>query len=174
MSPVSPGSDGSPLGAVDSRVGLDGSTASPEAAMRRGDVGIFALNWTSYEMAGARRIPVGFVGVLVDTWEGWSVFGCVRDVAEAVIAEHRRDLARERARLRALGYAGSDLDARLAGSTIGMWFDGDDIVVDERGLLADPDAISRVSPDEYGRYVIRGYVWPWICVDAAICDRIVG
>jgi hypothetical protein len=47
-------------------------------------------------------------------------------------------------------------------------------VVDERGLLFDRDAISRVHPDEYGRSVIRGYVWPWIWLDAAVCDRVVG
>lgn len=142
--------------------------------LRRGDVGIFAGDWAWYEALGGRRQPVGFVGLLVDTWDGWAVFGCGRDVAEAVVTEHRRELAAERARLRALGYAGGDLEARFAASTIGMWFDADDIVIDERGLRADRHAITRLSRDGQGLYTIRGYVWPWIWVGAADCDRIVG
>ena len=76
--------------------------------------------------------------------------------------------------MQAFGYTGRDLEVRLTASTIGMWFDGDDIVIDERAFHTDRNAITRLSADEYGLYVIRGYVWPWICVDPADCDRIVG
>jgi hypothetical protein len=174
MSPALHGSDRSAFGTADAPGAGTDSTAMSTAALHRGDTAVFALDGTGYEKAGVRRLPVGFTGVLMDTWENWSVFGCIRAVAEEVVADHRRNLARERAALRALGYTGSDLDARFAASTIRMWFDGEYSVIDERRLHADRAAISRSSPDPHGLYVIRGYVWPWICVDPADCDRVIG
>lgn len=135
---------------------------------------VFAGGWAWYEVSGVRRRPVGFVGVLVDTWDEWAVFGCGRDVAEEVVDQHQRELLCEDDQLGAGGYGSVDLDERFRASTIAMWFDGDDIVVDERAFYADPTAIARLEANSQGLYVIRGYVWPWICVDPADCDRIAG
>src|SRR5436309_665858 len=32
------------------------------------------------------RIPVGFGGTLIDTWNGWAVFTCTRQAADATVA----------------------------------------------------------------------------------------
>jgi hypothetical protein len=45
-------------------------------------------------------------------------------------------------------------------------FDGDIIVVDQRAMSGDPDAIERVAPDESGRYEV-GWGWGWQLVDPA-------
>ena len=33
---------------------------------------------------GTDRITVGYVGTLIDTWNGWAVFSCTRSVAAAI------------------------------------------------------------------------------------------
>jgi hypothetical protein len=53
--------------------------------LRLGGTGIFAGDWARYDAGGGRwRIPVGFVGTLVDRWNGWAVFRCGREVAAAI------------------------------------------------------------------------------------------
>ena len=58
--------------------------------IRIGSVGVFAGDWAwTSDAAGAMRIPVGFVGTLIDRWNGWAVFTCTRQVAEAIVADQR-------------------------------------------------------------------------------------
>lgn len=140
---------------------------------RRGDKGVFAGDWAWYVDAFSRRQPVGYAGVLLDVWAEWAVFGYDRASLRSSSMTIGVAWQPKRIGLRACGYTEADLGARLAASTIAMSFDGDEIVVDERAFHADPSAVSRQGPDERGLYVIRGYVWPWIQVDADIGDRIV-
>jgi hypothetical protein len=142
--------------------------------VRRGDVGVFAGDWNWIEIAGIRRQPIGYLGVLEDTWDGWAVFSCTRDVAHAIIADHWREVDRNRDRMRRRGLHDEDLDAWVAANTTRMHFDGNDIVVDERGLYHDIHAFRRIKPDWHGRYVINGYLWPWTAINATDCDHIVG
>src|SRR6266542_4210709 len=71
--------------------------------LRLGGTGVFAGDWAWTDGPdGSSRIAVGFVGVLIDTWNGWAVFRCSREVAEAIGADqpglrrrhHRRRPAR--------------------------------------------------------------------------------
>src|SRR5215204_3919296 len=48
-----------------------------------------------------------------------------------------------------------------------MWFDGDTMVVDERSLRDDNDAVTRMNADERVLYFIRGYVWPSVWIRAS-------
>src|SRR5205814_7408861 len=70
--------------------------------LRLGGTGVFAGDWAwNQSTDGAWRIPVGFVGTLIDTWNGWAVFACTREVAEAIVADQQRLRDAERARLAA-------------------------------------------------------------------------
>lgn len=73
--------------------------------VRVGRAGIFTLdaNYTA-NTAGEMRLPVGFTGVLIDVWNGWAVFRCTRDVADAIVADQQRARDTERARLAAETY----------------------------------------------------------------------
>jgi hypothetical protein len=144
--------------------------------LRLGGTGVFAGDWavTAASDDSPPRVPVGFVGVLIDIWNGWAVFTCAREVAEAIVADQWRLRDAERARLRAQGLRGAALTARLDEAFASMWFDGDDIVVDERATHGDTDGLSRISPDTHGRYVVNGWNWTWTAVDPADCDRIAG
>jgi hypothetical protein len=55
-----------------------------------------------------------------------------------------------------------------------MYWDGDEIVVDQRVTYGEEDGVSRVAPDEQGPYVVNGWRWTWTKVDPADCDRIAG
>jgi hypothetical protein len=145
--------------------------------IRRGEVGIFADedDWTGPD--GARRQPVGYVGVLEDGYDfDRAVFSCTRDVAEVIVAAHQREVAAERERHRLNGVPDDLLDVAVACTTTSMTWDGDEIVLDERGLQQDLFAIRRLVPESCydGRYTIGAYVWPWVPVAAADCDSIIG
>jgi len=144
--------------------------------LRLGGAGVFAGDWAwTQSTDGTWRIPVGFVGTLIDTWNGWAVFACTREVAEAIVADQQRLRDAERARLAAEGLDGDELTARLDEAIAPMRFDGDDILVDERaGYDNDPDALSRITPDTDGRYVVCGWSWTWTAVDPGDCDRTAG
>jgi hypothetical protein len=143
--------------------------------LRIGGVAVFAGDWAwTPADDGTMRIPVGFVGTLIDTWNGWAVFSCTRDVAEAIVADQQRSRAAYREQLRAQGVAGEELDRRLDQALASLVFDGDTIVADQRGVSGDPEAIERIAPDADGRYVVMGRSWCWEAVDPADCDRIVG
>ncbi len=144
--------------------------------LRIGGVGVFAGDWAYTEPAEGQpaRIPVGFVGLLVDRWNGFAVFAVTREVAEAIVADQQRLRDAEAARLSAEGLDGTPLYARRDEAFAPMRFDGDDIVVDQRAVYGDdPDALWRVAPGADGRYTV-GWAWTWLAVDAADCDRITG
>ncbi|MFI9643544.1 hypothetical protein ACIG87_26415 [Micromonospora sp. NPDC051925] len=142
-----------------------------------GDVGVFAGEWSAYEHHGRNRHRTGFVGRL-DAQRGrngrYAVFSCDRDIAEEIVAEQERLRDETRQRLRAAGLRGPDLDAELDLAYAPMRFDGDDIVLDERGVHGNAEGLSRICPDAEGRYVICGWRWEWQAVDPADCDRVAG
>ncbi|MDT5025773.1 MAG: hypothetical protein QOE61_2199 [Micromonosporaceae bacterium] len=140
--------------------------------LRIGGVAVFAGGWAWVEGPNGLRIPVGFVGTFIDTWNGWAVFACTRQVAEAIVAEQERVRGQERHRLAAAGLAADELDARVD-DIAPMRFDGDEIVVDERRNYGE-DGVSRIGPGDDGRYVVNGWSWTWTAVDPAACDRITG
>jgi hypothetical protein len=154
-----------------SPTGADVSHLHPDR-VRIGSVGVFAGDW-AWTVA-ADRIPVGFVGTLVDTWNGWAVFSCTRQVAEAIVADQQRHRAQLRESYQALGFTGDDLDRRVNAEMTDLRFDGDDIVADQRAMYDDPQAIERISPDGEGQYVVMGWNWCWEAVDPYACDHIVG
>jgi hypothetical protein len=79
--------------------------------IRIGSVGVFAGDWACTPTAdGAMRIPVGFVGTLIDRWNGWAVFTCTRPVAEAIVAEQQQTRDRLRQDILARGVDGTDAD----------------------------------------------------------------
>lgn len=141
--------------------------------IRVGGVGVFAGDWSSYPDQRGRRLPVGYVGTLIDTWNGWAVFDCTRQVAEAIVAEQQRLRQAERARLRGAGVTDTDLDHLVDEALCRLFFDGDAIVADD-GPGGDPAAVTRILPDPDGRYVVMGWAWCWEAVDPESCDSIVG
>jgi hypothetical protein len=141
--------------------------------VRIGGIGVFAGDWAWYrDDAGRARIRTGFVGLLIDSWNGWAVFSCTRPVAEAIVA----DLGRMRAAMRAdaLAAGATDPDHEVDQSTPAMWFDGDTIVVDQRCVDDDPDAFDRLTARDDGTYVVMGWNWCWTVVEPGDCDAIVG
>ncbi|QGN49793.1 DUF4314 domain-containing protein [Micromonospora sp. WMMC415] len=140
-----------------------------------GGPGVFAGEWAwTPNGDGDLRIPVGFAGTLVDTWKGWAVFTCTRQVAEAIVAEQQAARDRYRRQLVAQGIAGERLDRLVDQALARLWFDGDVIVADETRVHDDPVAIDRVAPDADGRYVVMGRSWTWTAVHPYDCDRIAG
>ncbi|MEV1329911.1 DUF4314 domain-containing protein [Micromonospora costi] len=142
--------------------------------VRLGGPGVFAGDWAwTPNPAGDMRIPVGFVGTLVDHWNGWAVFTCTRQVAEAIVAEQQEARDRYWQDLTGRGVP-EPLRERLTDESLArMWFDGDTIVADETRVHADPAAVHRITPDGDGRYVMGG-AWAWTPVHPYACDRIAG
>jgi len=157
-----------------SPTGTDVSHLHPEH-VRIGRIGVFSGDWAwTVDAAGADRIAVGFVGTLIDRWNGWAVFSCTREVAEAIVAdqqEHRREL---RESLQRQGVPEPELDQRVNAELTDLRFDGDVIIADQRAQYDDPEAIERISPDREGQYVVMGWNWCWEAVAPHDCDRIVG
>ncbi|MGC5022802.1 DUF4314 domain-containing protein [Micromonospora sp. DT47] len=143
--------------------------------LRLGEPGVFAGDWAWTSNAdGELRIPVGFVGILVDTWNGWAVFTCSRGVAEAIVADQRAARDRYRQHLATQGVTGAQQDRLVDESLARMRFDGDVIDVDETRVHGDPVAVERIAPDADGRYTVMGRSWTWIAVHPYDCDRIAG
>ncbi|MBM0255857.1 DUF4314 domain-containing protein [Micromonospora sp. 4G55] len=143
--------------------------------VRLGGRGVFAGDWACRPNPdGDMRIPVGFVGTLVDTWNGWAVFTCTREVAEAIVADQSDARDRYRQHLAAQGITGERQEWMVDESMARLWFEGDVIVADETRVHDDPDAIERITPDPDGRYVVMGRAWTWIAVHPYDCDRIAG
>jgi hypothetical protein len=155
-----------------SPTGADLSHLRPDR-VRIGRVGVFSGDWacTTDEPA---RIAVGFVGTLIDRWNGWAVFSCTRQVAEAIVADQQRHRDQLRATLRGQGVPEPDLDRLVNEEMTDLRFDGDVIVADQRAQYDDPQAVERITPDRDGRYVVMGWNWCWEAVDPYACDRIVG
>ncbi|MEU7800705.1 DUF4314 domain-containing protein [Micromonospora arborensis] len=157
-----------------SPTGVDVSHLHPDR-VRIGDVGVFSGDWArTADPDGTARIAVGFVGTLIEHWNGWAVFSCTRAVAEAIIADQQRHRDQYRDSLRDEGVPEDELDRRVDAALADLSFDGDVIVADQRALSDDPDAIERIAPDGDGRYVVMGRSWCWEAVDPYACDRIVG
>ncbi|MDG4817002.1 MULTISPECIES: DUF4314 domain-containing protein [unclassified Micromonospora] len=157
-----------------SPTGRDLSHLHPDR-VRIGGVGVFSGEWArTVGPDGDDRIAVGFVGTLIDHWNGWAVFSCTRPVAEAIVADQRRHRDQHRHSLREQGVPENDLDRRVDEALADLAFDGDVIVADQRVLSNDPQAIDRITPDDDGRYVMMGYIWCWEAVDPYACDQVVG
>ncbi|WP_371409322.1 DUF4314 domain-containing protein [Micromonospora zamorensis] len=157
-----------------SPTGRDVSHLRP-ARVRVGDIGVFSGDWAlATGPDGGDRFAVGFVGTLVDHWNGWAVFSCTRAVAEAIVTDQQRHRDQYRHSLRDEGVPEDELDRRVNAELANLSFDGDVIVADQRTTSDDPDAIERIAPDGDGRYVVMGRSWCWEEVDPYACDRIVG
>ena len=157
-----------------SPTGADVSHLHPDH-VRTGRVGVFSGDWAwTVDTNGADRIAVGFVGTLIDGWNGWAVFSCTREVAEAIVADQQRHRDELRASLRGQGVPEPDLDRRVNEELTDLRFDGEVIVADQRAQSDDPEAIEHISPNRDGRYVVMGWNWCWEAVDPYACDRIVG
>ncbi|MFJ6167241.1 DUF4314 domain-containing protein [Micromonospora orduensis] len=157
-----------------SPTGRDVSHLHPDR-VHLGDVGVFSGEWAmTAGPDGDDRFEIGFVGTLIDHWNGWAVFSCTRPVAEAIVADQHRLRDQHRHSLREQGVPEDDLDRRVDADLADLSFDGDVLVVDQRALSDDPEAIERVAPDGDGRYVVMGRSWCWEAVDPYACDRIVG
>jgi hypothetical protein len=137
---------------------------------RVGRYAVFSGEWHLTDDDGPDRYRVGYVGVLERAWNGWAVFACDRTVLEQIVAE--RTAAREADRDSALSPAGQDreLDQRWGRTT----FDGDVLVVDQRIMQGDPEAIERTTARVDGRWSVRSMNLCWDAVDPARCDRIIG
>jgi hypothetical protein len=143
--------------------------------IRIGSIGVFSGDWAwTTNTDGAPRIPVGFVGTLVDRWNGWAVFSCTRQVAEAIVADQQRQRELLRREMIGQGMADEDLDTPVDESLANLYWDGDTIVADQRAMYDDPEAFERIEPDSEGRYVVMGRNWCWEAVHPEHCDRIVG
>jgi len=153
--------------------GPDLSHLHPDT-LRVGGVGVFAGDWAFTDGPdGTRRIPVGFVGVLTGRRNGLAVFTVTRAVADAIIDDQHRRRDATAALLAAEGLTPDQVRVPVDETYAPIWFDGEDIVVDQRSASGDPDAVWRDSPDPDGRYEI-GWGWAWLAVDPADCDRIAG
>ncbi|MEU7769826.1 DUF4314 domain-containing protein [Micromonospora taraxaci] len=143
--------------------------------VRIGDVGVFSGDWArTTGLDVGDRIEVGFVGTLIEHWNGWAVFTCTRQVAEAIVADQQRHRDEYRDSLRDEGVPEDELDRRVDAALVDLSFDDDVIIADQRALSDDPDAIDRIAPDGDGRYVVMGRSWCWEAVDPYACERIVG
>jgi hypothetical protein len=143
--------------------------------LRIGAVGVFAGDWAwTIGPDGADRIGVGYAGTLVDTWNGWAVFSCTREVADAIVADQQQLRREHREALLAQGVPEADVDRHVDGDLTRLFFDGDVIVADQRAQYDDPEAIDYLRPDADGRYVVMGWNWCWQAVDPYDCDRIIG
>ncbi|MDH6466064.1 hypothetical protein M2302_006270 [Micromonospora sp. A200] len=143
--------------------------------VRLGGPGVFAGDWAWTPNAdGQMRIPVGFVGTLVDTWNGWAKFTCTRAVAEAIVADQQAARDRYRQTLAEEDVPEARRERLLDESLARMRFDGDVIDVDETLIHHDPAAVHRIAPDAQGRYTVMGRAWTWTAVHPCDCDHIAG
>ncbi|MEV7267860.1 hypothetical protein AB0N38_30285 [Micromonospora aurantiaca] len=134
--------------------------------LQPGESGYFSGEWLEYPYDGGRRFESGYAGTLVRRWNGWAVWSCTREVAEAIVTDQEMSRRHNRVLLAANGLAGEKLERYLDQDVVPMRWDGDVIVVDRRAL--DEEEL-RIEPDERGRYVVMGGNWMWeeVPVDAA-------
>jgi hypothetical protein len=142
--------------------GPDLSYLHPDT-LRVGGVGVFAGDWAFTDSPdGTRRIPIGFVGVLTGRRNGLAVFAVTRAVADAIIDDQQRLRDATAAQLAAEGLTPDQVREPVDETYAPIWFDGEDIIVDQRLASGDPDAVWRDSADPDGRYEIgwAGPGWP--------------
>ncbi|HEX8630838.1 MAG TPA: hypothetical protein VF755_21990, partial [Catenuloplanes sp.] len=135
-------------------------------------VGVFSGEWAATD--DGDRYASGYVGTLIGRWNGWAVFTCTRQVADAIVADHEQQRRQLRDDLRDAGIAEAQLDHAVDAELARLTFDGDVLVADLSVLQDDPEAIARVHPDRNGQYDVMGRIWCWEAVDPYACDRIVG
>jgi hypothetical protein len=154
--------------------GRDLAELRPDQA-RVGRAGVFSGDWMwTYPDIGPDCLRMGFVGTLIDRWNGWAVFSCTRPVAEAIVAEQQQLRVQEQEVLEAGGMTAQQARAQIDDTLADLYFDGDIIVNDQRAMSDDPQAIERTGPDADGRYVVMGWNWCWEAVDPYDCDHLVG
>jgi hypothetical protein len=143
--------------------------------IRLGRYGVFSGEWHLTCDDGPDRYQVGYAGILTGSWNGWAVFTCTRAVAEQIVAEQAAQRDAERAALQAAGMRRrADLNREIDQRWARLWFDGDVLVVDERGQQRDSHAITRTAADLDGQYTVLGGDWCWDAVDPMNCDQIIG
>jgi hypothetical protein len=153
--------------------GRDPARLQPEN-IRVGQVGVFSGDWSwSVSNDGPDFPRLGYVGTLTGTWNGAAVFTCTRQVAEAIVAHQRTRRANEQATLQADGVPEAAARQQVDDALPKLSFDGDTIVVDQRAMSGEADAIERVTPDANGRYKV-GWGWGWHLVDPRSCHHIIG
>lgn len=157
-----------------SATGTDLSHLHPDR-VAVGAVGVFSGDW-HYILSedGTDRYTTGYVGTLLRWWNGWAVFTCTREVAEAIVADQEQQRERLRDELRGSKVADADAEQCVDAEAARLFFDGDLLVADLRILQDDPEAVQRVHPDSDGRYVVMGGIWCWEAVDPYACERIIG
>jgi hypothetical protein len=153
--------------------GRDLSHLRPDQ-LRIGRAGVFAGEWRWTSDGGPGRYRIAYAGTFIDRWNGWAVFSCTRQVAEAIVADNQADREEYRTELLGKGKTGADLERALADAYTHLYFDGDLIVADQREQFDDPDAIEQIGPDRDGQYVVMGWNWCWEAVDPADCEQIIG
>lgn len=145
------------------------------AQARVGRIGVFSGEWMwAHPVDGPDYLRIGFVGTMVQQWNGWAVFSCTRQVAEAIVADQQHQRTLHRNRLQRAGMPAAEAHRQVDQTMVSLAFVGDAIVVDQRVMLDDPGAVERITPDHDGRYVVMGGSWQWEAVDPYRCDRIVG
>ncbi|MEU4217187.1 DUF4314 domain-containing protein [Actinoplanes sp. NPDC026623] len=149
--------------------GRDLSYLHPDT-LRVGRYGVFSGEWYLTDDEGPDRYRVGFVGVLEGFWNGWAVFACDRTVVEQIVA----DRAADREADRDSGLSPAEQDRELDQVWGRTYFDGDVLVVDQRIMQGDPQAIERTTARVDGRWSVRSMNLSWDAVDPANCDRIIG
>ncbi|WP_328463577.1 DUF4314 domain-containing protein [Actinoplanes sp. NBC_00393] len=149
--------------------GRDLSHLHPDRS-RVGRYAVFSGEWYLTDDEGPDRYRVGYVGVLERAWNGWAVFACDRTVAEQIVA----DRAADREADRDSGLSPAEQDRELDQRWGRTYFDGDVLVVDQRIMQGDPEAIERVTARPDGRWSVRSMNLCWDAVDPACCDRIIG
>lgn len=153
--------------------GRDLSHLHPDQ-VRLGSAGVFSGEWMLDDDGFRECYQIGFAGTLVGDWNGWAVFSCTRQVADAIVADLEQVREAERDSLRTAGVTEKDLERQVNATLTALGFDGDTLVADQRVMQGDPQAIERVDPDVDGRYVVMGRNWQWQAVDPNRCTRIVG
>ncbi|MCW3838504.1 hypothetical protein ONA70_00105 [Micromonospora yasonensis] len=137
-----------------------------DVTLQPGESGYFSGEWLEYPYDGGRRFESAYAGTLVKRWNGWAVWSCVREVAEAIVTDQEMSRRHNRVLLAHSGLSGDKLERYLDQDVPPMRWEGDVIVV-ERKALGEEDL--RIEPDEHGRYVVMGGHWMWeeVPVDAA-------
>lgn len=149
--------------------GRDLSHLHPDT-LRVGRYAVFSGEWYLTDDEGPDRYQVGYVGVLERTWNGWAVFACDRPVLEQIVADRAADREADRDSTLSRAEQERELDLRWGRTS----FDGEVLVVDQRIMQGDPEAIDRSTAGADGRWSVRAMNLCWDVVDPARCDRIIG
>ncbi len=141
--------------------------------LQPGESGYFAGEWLEYPYDGGRRFESAYAGTLLRRWEGWAVWECTREVAEAIVTDEEHARRHWRAAYQASGMTEPRLSRTLDADVPEMRWDGDVIVVDRRALGEDEDYL-RIEPNERGMYVVMGGLWTWEEVPRDAADTVHG